>query len=275
MTNAQSVWLDGTLHVGGGYASQGIRVDARLYSLIPGVDSTWTVMDTPTYYYALAVHGSELLLVGGIVYSTKKTTNKLFTIKDRDFRESLPPMKEARAVPSVISNGTALVVAGGLGTSKPLASVEVLKDGQWTTAPSLPRPGYHMNSVLNGDLWYIIHQVKSVFRVSLRSLTSGTVSLAWETLPDAPNSYSAAAFFGGRLLSIGGGERREPTPAIHALSSSSQSWEHVADLPVPLRELSTIVLPTEEALLVIGGSDKRENSTSTISGAYLKGNITL
>ena len=33
---------------------------------------------------------------------------------------------------------------------------------------------------------------------------SWTDLLPWETLPDAPNEYLAAAFFGGRLLSIGG-----------------------------------------------------------------------
>ncbi len=206
MNNVQSVWLNGAVHAGGGsLIVTDLRTEARLYSLRPGVDSEWTVTDTPTYYYALAVRNSELLLVGGSEYPTREITNKVLTMRDGEFFESLPLMNEKRYSPSAVSNGSALVVAGGYGTSGELSSsVEVLKDGQWTTALSLPRPGCFMQSALHGDQWYIVHQLRSAFRVSLQSLTSGTDSLPWKTLPDAPNSYSAAAFFGGRFLSIGG-----------------------------------------------------------------------
>ncbi len=270
MSDAQSVWLDETLHVGGGCAGGDLRANASLYSFRPGVDSTWRVTDTPTYSYALAVHNSELLLVGGLEFASQKKTNKVLTMKDGDFHESHPPMKEALRSPSVVSTGSALVVAGGCGTSADLSSVEVLKDGQWTTAPSLPYAGSEMKSALHGDLWYIIQENQNVFRVSLQLLTSGTVSSPWETLPDPPNEYSAVAIFGGRLLSIGGGEYGKLTTGIHTLSSSSHSWEHVADLPIPVRRSSAVVLPTGE-LLVIGGIDKRGKYTTTISAAFLKG----
>ncbi len=273
MKNAQSVWLDGTLHVGGGITSGDLRAAVRLYSLRPGVDSAWTVRDTPTYFYALAVYNSELLLMGGRVYPTEEITNKVFTMKDGKFHESHPPMREVRMSPSVVNNGSALVVAGGLGPSGRLSFVEVLKDGQWMTAPSIPSAGGWMKSALHGDLWYIIQRnTKDVFCVSLQSLTSGTVSLPWKTLPDAPNKCSAAAFFGGCLLSIGGGEIRKATAAIHALSSNSQSWKHVANLPVPVKQSSAVVLSTGE-LLVIGGDDKGNNPFATIYGAFLSGNV--
>ncbi len=86
------------------------------------------------------------------------------------------------------------------------------------------------------------------------------------------NVYSAAAFFGGHLLSIGGGGYGKPTRAIHAFSSSSQSWEHVADLPVPLNDSSAVVLPTGE-LVVFGGEDKKGKRTGTVSAAFLKGKV--
>ncbi len=97
MSDARSVYLNGTLYVGGGFTDEpGYRADASLYSFKPGVDSTWTVTDTPTYYYTLVVHDSELLLVGGREYPTQEITNKVFTMRDGQFVEALPPMKERR-----------------------------------------------------------------------------------------------------------------------------------------------------------------------------------
>ena len=275
MSDACSVYLNGTLYVGGGFTDEpGWEDDAALYSFKPGVDTTWTVTDTPTYYYTLVVHDSELLLVGGYEYHTKMITNKVFTMRDGQFVEALPPMKETRRSPSAVSSGSAIVVAGGWNTSGDLSSVEVFKDGQWTTAPSLPNAnaGEDIKSVLHGDQWYLITSVGKVFRTSLQSLISGSDQSPWETLPDAPNSSSAAAFFGGRLLSIGGGDYGNPTTAISAFSSSTQSWEHVADMPLPLKYSSAVVLPTGE-LMVIGGGDKRDNHSNKVFRAFLKGII--
>ncbi len=252
MTNPSSVYLNGTLYVGRGILS-GLRDGAALYSFKPGVDSTWTVTDTPTYQYTLVVHDSELLLVGGCEYPTEEITNKVFTMRDGQFVETLPPMKERQRSPSAVSSGSALIVAGGKNTSgRELSSVEVFKDGQWTTAPSLPSAGYDMMSALHGDQWYLITFQGKVFSTSLQSLISGADKSPWETLPDAPNHYSAAAFFGSHLLSIGGGFPN-PTPTIHAFSTFTQSWECVADLPLSLSWSTAVVLSSKQ-LIVINGA---------------------
>ena len=246
MRDACSVYLNGTLYVGGGFISNNMRAEASLYSFKPGVDSTWTVTHTPTFFYTLVAHDFELLLVGGKEYYTREFTNNIFTMRDGQFVETLPPMKETRHLPAAVSSGSALVVAGGKNTSGELSSVEVFKDGQWTTAPSLPREGCDMKSALHGDQWYLITGQGQVFCASLQSLISGADKSPWETLPDAPNHFSAAAFCGDRLLSIGGGSSCD---AIHAFSPSTQSWEHVDDLPVPV-SLPTVVALSSDELLV-------------------------
>ncbi len=114
MSEASSVYLNGTLYFGGGSTDESsLRAEASLYSFKPGVDSTWTVTDTPTYWYTLVVHDSELLLVGGCEYHTKKKiTNKVFTMRDGEFVEALPPMiNTRRRSPPAVSSGSALVVA--------------------------------------------------------------------------------------------------------------------------------------------------------------------
>ena len=249
MNDSRSVYLNGTLYVGGGFTSEpDWEADASLYSFTPGVDSTWTVTDTPTSYYTLVVHDSELLLVGGVEYHTREITNKVFTMRDGEFVEALPPMIESRESPSAVSSGSALFVAGGYDSSEFLSSVEVFKDGRWTTAPSLPCAGSGMQSALHDDQWYLITRQGKVFCVSLLSLISGADQSPWETLPNAPNSGSAAVFFGGHLLSIEEGGERKPTTAIHAFSSSTQSWIHVADML--LLGLPTAVVLLSEQMIV-------------------------
>ncbi len=183
MINAHSVYLNKTLYVGGGTTRErSLTADAKLYSIKPGIDSTWTVTDTPTFLYAVVVHDSELLLVGGREYPTREVTNKIFAMRNGKFIEVLPRMNEKRESSSAVSSGSALVVAGGYST-KDLSSVEVFKDGQWTTAPSLPSAGSNMKPALHGDQWYLIQSNKNVLRASLQSLISGTNLLPWETLP--------------------------------------------------------------------------------------------
>ena len=247
--NASSVYLNGTLYVEGGVTS--VR-DTALYSFQPGVDSTWTVTDTPTSYYTLVAHDSELLLVGGCEYPTEEVSNKVFTMRDGQFVETLPPMKERRRSPSAVSSGSALVVAGGWTTSGGLSSVEVFKDGQWTTAPSLPSAKYNMQSALHGDQWYLITFQGKVFCASLQSLISGADKSPWETLPDAPNLSSAVAFFGGHLLSIGSFPNL--TTTIHAFSTFTQSWERAADLPLSLDRWPTAVVLSSKQLIVSSGA---------------------
>ena len=264
------VCMNGTVFVGGGWTDGTSRTEARLYSFKPGVDSTWTVTDTPTRRYALIEHESQLLLVGGEEYPSGETTNKVFTLRDGEFVETLPPMREKRSHSSAVSSGSELVVAGGWGTSGQLSSVEVFRDGRWTTGPSLPTAGGVMKSALHGDMWYLIQRNGKVFCTSIHSLLSKEDQSPWEALPDTPNKYSAAAFFGGHLLSIGGGEYRKPISSIHAFSTSSQSWEHVADLPVPLSASAAGVSPTGE-LVVVGGVERKESSSDKVFRAFIKG----
>ena len=83
------VCMNGTVFVGEGWTGGTQRDDAGLYSFRPGVDSTWTVTDTPTRCYALIEHESQLLLVGGKEHPSGERTNKVFTLRDGEFVETL------------------------------------------------------------------------------------------------------------------------------------------------------------------------------------------
>ena len=271
MYNAQAEFLDGTLHVGGGITTWSLRDDARLYSCIPGGDGSWTATDTPTYFSALTTYDSHLLLVGGKEYTSEQITNKIYTMIDGEFKELLPPMRLKRRSSSAVSSGSVLAVAGGFGGSGILSSVEVYNNGQWTSGQSLPDACYDMKSVFHGDKWILIGgdgQRTKVYCVSLQSLVSGTEQSPWETLPDVPFPHSAAAVFGGRILSIGGGDYRNPTSSIYAYSRDTQSWIHVGDLPTPLCSTCAIVVLSGE-LIVLGGG-KQGPWSKQVFRAFIK-----
>ena len=265
MYDAQAVFLDGTLHVGGGITKGSLIDDARLYSCKPGGDGSWTATDTPTYYYALTTYDSHLLLVGGREYPSEQVTNKIHTMIDGKFKELLPPMKEKRYSSSAVSSGSVLAVAGGCDGSWEFSSVEVYNNGQWTSGQCLPDACRDMKSVFHGDKWILIGGTK-VYCVSLQSLVAGTEQSPWETLPDVPYPLSATAVFGGRILSIGA-SHFNPTSSIYAYSPGTQSWTPVGYLSKPLQSTCAIVVPSEE-LIVLGG--KKGSSSNQVFRAFIK-----
>lgn len=273
MSSAQAVFLDGTLHVGGGITEKIRRDYVRLYSYKPGGDYSWTATDTPTYMYALITYDTHLVLVGGREYPSEQITNKVYTMKDGNFKALLPPMKERRYFSSAVSSGSVLVVAGGSSNSGPLLSVEVFKDGQWTSRQSFPKTCYRMRSVLCGNTWILLGgdmQGTNIYSISLHSLISGKGQSTMETLANVPYTCSAAAIFGSRILSIGGWEYPNHISSIHAYSSDTQSWVLVGDLPAPLSSTCAVALPTGE-LMVIGGEGKRSLKSKQVFRAFIRG----
>ena len=264
----QYCWMEHcTLEEGSLQGGSEVMLDCTLVN----VESSWTATDTPTFRYALTIYDSHLLLVGGNCYPSQQTTNKVYTMIDGGFKELLPPMKDKRCSSSAVSSASVLVVAGGWGDSQ-LSSVEVYNYGQWTYKQSLPCACFNATLALYSDELIVIggeRQGTKVYRISLQSLVSGTEQSPWETLPDVPFKNSAAAVFGGRILTIGGWKYPKSTSSIHAYSPNTQSWLHVGDIPKPLQDTCAIVLPTEE-LIVIGGLDKRTNSKHVFR-AFIRG----
>ena len=64
---AHAVWLKDKVYIGGGWISESIRHEARLYIYTPATDE-WTTLDTPVYWFGLTTYHSQLVLVGGWEY---------------------------------------------------------------------------------------------------------------------------------------------------------------------------------------------------------------
>ena len=264
MTDAQAVWLEDKIYMGGGDTS-GRRNDARLYIYAPTTD-TWTVMDTAVYWFALTIYHSQLVLVGGREYvglgALGLDTNKLWTLDERDeLQETLPPMRVRRYGVSAASHGDHLLVAGGGGDGSQLDIVEVYSDHIWSSAQPLPQPFADMKSTVLSGHWYLMggfRQGTEVYCASLDSLVAGCqpsetsqTSSVWKRLPDVHNTRFTPSSFGNRLTAIGG-QQRLPMSSIQAFSPRLWSWVDVGNLPVVGCRVCTVVLPSGE-LIVMGG----------------------
>lgn len=68
-------------------------------------------------------------------------------------------------------------------------------------------------------------------------------------LPNVPTEWSTAVPIGKQLATVGG---HPYSSSIHIYSHHTNSWVYAEDLPIACHSSCTVVLPTEE-LLVVGG----------------------
>ena len=284
ISNAQVVWLEDKLYIGGGYVSGlSLRNDARLHIYTPTTD-TWGTMDTPVFLFALTTYHSQLVLVGGCEYVGERVlgplTNKLWSLDEQnEIQETLHPMRVRRYGATAVSHGDHLLVAGGTSDGTWLDVVEVYSGHNWSSAQPLPKPYLNMKSTVLDDHWYLMGgfaQGKVVYYASLDSLIASRQpsetsqpSFVWKRLPDVHNSQSTPTVFGNRLTAIGGRPRngKLPISSIHAFSTHTQSWVHVGDLPVVGCQTCTMVLPSGDLIVMGGFLDKRNK----VYKANLKG----
>ena len=122
---------------------------------------SWTPFSVPAMRgFALTTYHSQLVLVGGWT-DGKKVLNTLWTSADgTNWQETLPPMPTSRYGAAVVNTGSSggpecLVVAGGVREAeKKLDTVEVLREGQWSTVHPLPEPMHYcfQHSHYNGTI---------------------------------------------------------------------------------------------------------------------------
>ena len=283
MRDAQAVWLEDKLYVGGGLTSGSERDHTKLYIYTPTTDM-WGAIDTPVYWFALIVYHSQLVLLGGREYVDEwrdgPVTNKLWTLSQHDqWRETFPPMTTRRFGASTVKYANNILVAGGVGDKqRDIDIVEVYNGHHWAKAQCLPKPCHDFKSTILDGYWHLMggwRQGKEVYYASLEALVASSqpsenpLSSVWKRLTDVPHQHSSPAVFGNRLIASGGGIYPHSS-SIHAYSSHTESWLHVGDMPVELGYTCTVVLATGE-LMMIGGWSIADQRQSCVYQASLNG----
>ena len=154
-------------------------------------------------------------------------------------------------------------MAGGeTGLDLAINTVEVMdtKALFWSTVASLPHPYDMAPATICGDHLYMLggfddkDKTKSVLTCSLTELLqSSSSSSVWHRVAESPAYRSTCAAVNGQLLAVGGcDEDYKETAAIHKYKPTTNSWDHISNMPTARYHCLVAVLSTNE-MMVVGG----------------------
>ena len=173
---------------------------------------------------ALVIIDGTLTTVGG---SRSGYTNKLFTLRQRQWFEEYLPMNTARSYPAVVSTsgGDYIIVIGGYGDGGGwTGTVELFQVNtrRWYELTNIPQPLTFPSATICGNQLHVIGQ-DSGYSCSIPSsdepITSQSIPhlISWTSLPRLPVTFSTAATLYGQLVIIGGGQDWSSVNSIHQL----------------------------------------------------------
>ena len=219
----------------------------------------WTELPSCPYKDSgLAIIDSELTTVGG--YGDGRT-NKLFTLRQREWVEVYPPMKTARSCPAVVStsDGDYHIAIGGYDSDGVrTATVELfqVKSRRWYKLTDLSQPLPFLSATICGDMLHVIGRDHNGYSCSLQSLPSNDrpitspLTLSCKPLPPLPVTASTAATLCGQLVLIGGGQDWSPVNSIHQLVEGQ--WVKIGSM-TSVRHWCLAVSPSPDRILIVGG----------------------
>ena len=263
----QSVVVEGTVYVGGGYAGSDNNYIVMTYEISTG---KWaTLPPYRTWGFAMTSINNQLVLVGGDEHGGGRS--KVVGVLDADNKQWTHPYPEihtARGWCSAVVHNEWLVVAGGVSASgAKLSSVEVMNTNskQWYAAPPTPIPWVVMKTATVGDECYfmggsaaIASPTNTVYSVSLSALTTGLNSSTrkgqiWKEISGLQTTCSTPLSISGSLLAVGGWDKdHKAWTAIHLYQPDTGEWVKVGDLPTP-RYHCTCAMITDKEMVMAGG----------------------
>ena len=264
-----AVLFNEAIYVGGGnYDNKDDQYRINIYH--PDINKWDDAIDTPHKGFAMTVLVDKLIIVGGVRRVSCKATNKLLVLEHGQWKD-YTQMPTARYCTSVVSHQSLMIVMGGVNTEQhKLRTTELLDNttGQWFTCDDLPRPLACLQSVIVGDILYILGGVgddgkdsKPVYAAPLDSLSSH--QLKWQQLTDTLLSGSAAVNLNNKYLLAVGGVAMHDAVCVLKRENSSTSWESIGSLPTIHYGTSAVSLANQ--IIVIGGMDDKKCRHKTVT----------
>lgn len=265
----QSVAVQGTVYVGGGYANY---VDDECIVMAYGTCAgTWHKL---TQYrarrFAMVGISNQLVVVGGCSRGYEDSNMLgMWDVCSRQWTHPYPPMPTARSDTSAVAHEQWLLVAGGMSQGYCVSIVEVLDldNKWWFSVQSTPTPWSTMKSTLVGDTWYLMGgyvedggSTDTVYSIHLPSLLSRDKSSisrprhTWKIISGLGLNNSSPLCIGGFLLAVGGMgvENSSNVSNIHRYLPDTDEWVRVAELPSALNNC-TCTVTSDGEVVVAGG----------------------
>ena len=265
----QSVVVQGTVYVGGGWATS--DNDDYIIMEYDSRSGKWSRLPPYTLcYFAMTVINNQLVVVGGV--GKQERMSKLLGVWKTDSKKWIhpyPDMLTARSNASAVTYNKWLIVAGGRsGYDTRISTVEVMNidTKQWYARTSAPKAFTHMKTAIVGGLWYLMGGydekqkiTDKVYSVSLPVLISQVNSTQrdpqiWKCISGLGLYSSTPLSISGSLLALGGEiiDKAEYVTTIHHYQPETGEWVKVGDLPSPRSECTCTVMNNGE-VLVAGG----------------------
>ena len=287
MSGGQAVVFEGLLY----YQGAKVTISANLntiYRYNIRVQQWISAIKHPTRHFSIGQVSGKLVSVGGRSEQNIVSGKMYYYNKSEGEWINRKPMPTARALPTVISQPTCLIVAGGLASLTSAYCydctnvVEIFSTNtkRWTRVESMPIAcGFMSGGVSNGMVYLIGGEDKAnrfhktyiaPIDKLLCKITSGpsmqdlSSSLSqdeplWIEATNTPAYSSAALVISGMVFALGGVVSAEHSALadqgvknIYVYSASMNSWIHVGELPVPLSEACAVATSPVE-FFVIGG----------------------
>ena len=295
MKNAQGVYHNSQLYVGGGFTGS-TKADAIVFVYAPGVDMWKLLPNSPHKWFGMALLQSQILLVGGKETNSTKSdyTNKLvvWNGEDHSWASSFPPMQIARASPVAFGHRRWLVVGGGKRGSLDY-SVEVLDSDtkQWCVVPPLPVKCFIHTSALCVNTWYLLRESDgTVFKADVRKLLKYSLQHVhqlhngdadgqnedhsnWTQLSKPPVKPIRISILHGCVVVLSHSVAGDGHIAVHAYFPETRSWSHVGNLPGICANASCVPTTANGPLFILGGDSPDMHYSNKIFKTTLRESV--
>ena len=220
---------------------------------------------------ALVIIDGTLTTVGGRNYrSGYSCTNKLFTLRQRQWVEEYPPMNTARSSPGVVSTsgGDYIIVIGGCGDGGWTGTVELfqVKTKRWYELTNIPQPLTLPSATICGNQLHVMGCYDNGYTCSTENLPSSNEPItsqsiphliSWTSLHRLPVRASTAASLYGQLVIIGGWQDWSSVNSIYQLVDGQ--WVKIGSMSSD-RSDCLVVSPSPDRMMIVGSGYGAEDS---------------
>ena len=219
----------------------------------------WNELPSSPYYNcALVIIDGTLTTVGGY---RSGCTNKLFTLRQRQWVQEYPPMNTARSFPAVVSTsgGDYIIVIGGYRGWTGTVELFQVKTRRWYQLTNIPQPLIAPSATICGNQLHVIGYDADGYSCFIPSsdepITSQSIPhlISWRSLPRLPVTYSTAATLYGQLVIVGGMQGRSSVTSIHQLVYKQWvKWVKIGSMSSNRKDC-LVVSPSPDRMMIVGG----------------------
>ena len=227
----------------------------------------------PYHNSGLVIINGQLTAVGG--WDGSRRTNKLFTLRQRQWIKEYPPMNTARYSTTLVSSsdGEYIIVIGGDGDDDRTATVELFQvsSRRWHQLKDLPQPLTHPSATICDNQLHVIGTDGNGYSCSLQALlssdrpiTSQSIPhlISWTSLPRLPVTASTAATLSGQLVIIGGRQGWSPVKTIHQLLDGQ--WVEIGSMSCSRSECLVVSQSPDKMMIVSGWAEDSVEECITV-----------